>query len=340
MRTMRLEAPRGPILDRNGHVARHERRGHGGRDLAGRPAEERAARTTSSARSRRSLGVPAQRSPPGSSTHGGDPLDAGDRPDGIHSDQVEYLEEHAARVPGRPASPRRYLRQLPVPVARRAGARLRRRDLAAAVQGARRARATAPATRSARRASSRPTTSTCAAATGRRSSRSTRAAGRRARSRPWRSRSRANALRLTIDIGLQRAAEQALRVRDPARAQRTASGTRDGGAIVALDPHDGAVLAMASNPTYKPRSTWAAPTRRSSRRCLDPKAAAKANFPGLNRAIDGIYPPGSTLQAGDGARGDAGARRSRRTSSIPCTPTYTALQSRRSRTGTRPSNSR
>ena len=61
-----------------------------------------------------------------------------------------------------------------------------------------------------------------------------------------------NALRLTIDIDVQRAAEKALAYGIRSRACRTASGPADGGAIVALDPRDGSVLALASNPTYKP----------------------------------------------------------------------------------------
>jgi penicillin-binding protein 2 len=59
------------------------------------------------------------------------------------------------------------------------------------------------------------------------------------------------ALRLTIDIDLQRAAEQAIRL-GIERAKEDKQWHADGGAIVALDPRDGSVLAMASYPTYKP----------------------------------------------------------------------------------------
>src|SRR5207253_5710795 len=55
-----------------------------------------------------------------------------------------------------------------------------------------------------------------------------------------------NALRLTIDIDVQRAAERALTY-----GIRVAHGNgdweADGGAIVALDPRDGALIALASN---------------------------------------------------------------------------------------------
>ena len=59
------------------------------------------------------------------------------------------------------------------------------------------------------------------------------------------------AVRLTIDIELQRAAERALRY-GIATARENESWYANGGALVALDPRDGAVLAMASTPTYKP----------------------------------------------------------------------------------------
>ena len=58
-------------------------------------------------------------------------------------------------------------------------------------------------------------------------------------------------MRLTIDVGLQRAAERALQD-GIALASQNDEWNANGGAIVALDPRDGAVLAMASNPTYKP----------------------------------------------------------------------------------------
>src|SRR5262249_29986669 len=60
-----------------------------------------------------------------------------------------------------------------------------------------------------------------------------------------------NAIRLTLDAQLQRAAERAF-----AFGIRLARGlghwAANGGAIVALDPRNGEVLALASNPTYMP----------------------------------------------------------------------------------------
>jgi penicillin-binding protein 2 len=97
------------------------------------------------------------------------------------------------------------------------------------------------------------------------------------------------ALRLTLDIRLQRAAEEALRYGIDL-AHRNEHWAADGGAIVALDPRDGAVLAMASSPTYKP-SVYVGR--------VDPKELSalydeSANNPLFNRAIAGLYPPGST----------------------------------------------
>jgi penicillin-binding protein 2 len=102
-----------------------------------------------------------------------------------------------------------------------------------------------------------------------------------------------DAVRLTIDIQLQNAAEQALEYGINV-AHHTTDGTfANGGAIVAMDPNTGAILALASNPTYKPR-VWVYRTAAGLKPFFDAKAAERANFPILNRAIDVTYPPGST----------------------------------------------
>jgi penicillin-binding protein 2 len=101
------------------------------------------------------------------------------------------------------------------------------------------------------------------------------------------------ALRLTIDIRLQRAAERALRYGIDL-AHKDNQWAANGGAIVALDPRDGSVLAMASAPTFKP-SVWVGrPDTKKLAPLIDENAASSANYPGLNRAIAGLYPPGST----------------------------------------------
>ncbi len=82
---------------------------------------------------------------------------------------------------------------------------------------------------------------------------------------------------LTLDLDLQQAAEQAL-------------GNR-AGALVALDPNTGEVLAMASHPTFDPNQ-FAAGISPAAWRALikDP------SHPLENRAIQGVYPPGSTFK--------------------------------------------
>lgn len=102
-----------------------------------------------------------------------------------------------------------------------------------------------------------------------------------------------NAVRLTIDIGLQRAAERALRY-GVALARRNKSYNANGGAIVALDARDGAVRAMASYPTYKPSVYVGRIDPQKIAPLVDDAAAKRANFPGLNRVIQVAYPPGST----------------------------------------------
>ena len=98
-------------------------------------------------------------------------------------------------------------------------------------------------------------------------------------------------VRLTLDVRLQRATEQAL-VHGIETAIENENWYANGGAAVALDPRDGAVLAMASNPTYKP-SVYVG---RVDPKKLEDLARPEANTPLLNRAIAGLYPPGSTFK--------------------------------------------
>jgi penicillin-binding protein 2 len=84
-------------------------------------------------------------------------------------------------------------------------------------------------------------------------------------------------LRLTIDMDIQRAAENAL-------------GDRDG-AIVALDPHTGEVLAMVSRPVFDPNQFAV----RIGREDWD-KLITDPDHPLLNKAIQAMSPPGSTFK--------------------------------------------
>jgi penicillin-binding protein 2 len=103
-----------------------------------------------------------------------------------------------------------------------------------------------------------------------------------------------DAVRLTIDAPLQRAAEQALRfgIQTARNSECVGCWASNGGAVVALDPRDGAVLAMASNPTFKPSMF----VGRVDAKKLAQLSDEDANAPLLNRATSGLYPPGSTFK--------------------------------------------
>jgi len=84
-------------------------------------------------------------------------------------------------------------------------------------------------------------------------------------------------LRLTIDMDIQRAAENAL-------------GDRQG-AVVALDPHTGEVLAMVSRPVFDPNEFAVRIGREDWNKLInDP------DHPLLNKAIQAMSPPGSTFK--------------------------------------------
>jgi penicillin-binding protein 2 len=105
------------------------------------------------------------------------------------------------------------------------------------------------------------------------------------------------AVRLTLDMNLQRAAERGIRAGIAAAHASDCVGcwAADGGAIVALDPRDGSILALASNPTFKP-SIFSSHDPKKLAPLLNPNVARKDNYPGLDRAIAGLYPAGSTFK--------------------------------------------
>jgi penicillin-binding protein 2 len=107
------------------------------------------------------------------------------------------------------------------------------------------------------------------------------------------------AVRLTIDLKVQMAAEQALRYGIERARNSGCSGCwySNGGAIVAIDPRDGSIRALASNPTYPP-SLYVGRVRQSALDAagLTARSARAMNYPALDRAIDAAYPPGSTFK--------------------------------------------
>ena len=87
-------------------------------------------------------------------------------------------------------------------------------------------------------------------------------------------------IRLTIDSGLQSYAEGAL----------ASFGLP--GAFVAMDVNDGSILAMGSTPTFDP-ATFTRPITQRQYRSL---TSEKTDAPLANRAIQGLYPTGSVFK--------------------------------------------
>lgn len=83
-----------------------------------------------------------------------------------------------------------------------------------------------------------------------------------------------NGIITTLDTSLQQIADKAL--------------GNNRGAIVALDPSTGEVLAMVSKPTYNPNNLDAAMAAANS--------GKSEETPLINRTINGLYPPGSTFK--------------------------------------------
>jgi penicillin-binding protein 2 len=103
-------------------------------------------------------------------------------------------------------------------------------------------------------------------------------------------------IRLTLDATLQRTAQQAIQY-GIQLARNNGHWASDGGAIVAMNPNDGSILAMASDPGYNPAVyTGRVTTRRLASWGLTGATAAERNYPSLNRAISGLYPAGSTFK--------------------------------------------
>ena len=90
---------------------------------------------------------------------------------------------------------------------------------------------------------------------------------------------------LSLDLDLQRVAEQAFVSEDPEQPNQM-------GALVALDPRNGDVLALVSSPSYD-ANAFAGGIDLKTWRALN----ADEWRPLRNRAIAGVYPPGSTYKA-------------------------------------------
>jgi penicillin-binding protein 2 len=103
-------------------------------------------------------------------------------------------------------------------------------------------------------------------------------------------------IKLTINADLQRSAEGAIKY-GINKALLNHQWQADGGAIVAMDPRDGAIRALASYPTYNPRVyTGHVTMKRLASEGLTAATAAQHNYPSLDRATSGLYPAGSTFK--------------------------------------------
>ena len=98
-------------------------------------------------------------------------------------------------------------------------------------------------------------------------------------------------VRLTIDAGLQKTAEDALAY-GIRLAHEDGQWAADGGALVAMNPNTGEILALASNPTFDPSIYTGRVDKNDLKKLADPTA----NHPTLDRATAGLYPPGSTFK--------------------------------------------
>ncbi|HEV2760821.1 MAG TPA: penicillin-binding transpeptidase domain-containing protein, partial [Acidimicrobiales bacterium] len=106
-----------------------------------------------------------------------------------------------------------------------------------------------------------------------------------------------NDVRLSIDLDIQRAAEDSLAqgIELARKASDFLTGKlfrAPGGSVVVTDPRDGSVLAMASNPAFNPNEFTNGISVRRFAELNDPAG----HFHLTNRALQGLYAPGSTFK--------------------------------------------
>jgi len=285
LRLVRVEAPRGPILDRSGRVVVSNVAGTAVQLWVGDLPESREARVVG--RLARVLNVSRKELAKEVRARRLDPLTPITVKTGVSEERVDYLYEHQAGFPGVEIA-QTYLRDYPYATLAaqvlgytgeispdelkrlrkdgyRLGDRIGKSGVEAAFDDVLRGK---PGLKQI----------------------SVDSLGRPQSAPIWRQESRPGyALRLTLDMRLQRAAEQALRY-GIGLAHANNQWAANGGAIVALDPRDGSVRALASAPTYKPSVFVGRVDPKKLSALYDPSA----NNPLFDRAIAGQYPPGST----------------------------------------------
>jgi len=94
-------------------------------------------------------------------------------------------------------------------------------------------------------------------------------------------------LKLTLDLGLQRAAQEAMR-----RAMASALAPARAGAFVAMDPRNGEILALGSYPSFD-ANLFAKPIDQET---YEELSSSENGAPLFNRAVSATYPTGSTFK--------------------------------------------
>ena len=292
LRSVPLEAPRGAILDRNGHALVVNRAGTAVQvwpvDLARKGSYGRLKRLA------QILDVPMRDITSQLEKRKDDPLTPVTVKESVNEAEVKYIEEHQAEFPGVFVA-NTYLRDYVFPglaaqvlgyVGEISPAELKRRAKHGYRLGDKIGQAGIEATYD------RYLRGRAGLAQVRVDALARPQGGPVIRRRPG----TGQAVRTTLDISLQRAAERALQYGiELARANN--QWAANGGAIVALDPRDGAIRALASAPTYDPRVyVGRVRAKRLAEEGLAPATAPERNYPAINRAIAGLYPAGSTFK--------------------------------------------
>jgi penicillin-binding protein 2 len=322
VRTLRLEAPRGPILDRNSNVLVENVPGTRlelwPADLPKTwPVQRRELQALSSL-----TGVPLKEMLAQLTAHALDPLTPIVVQRGLRQDQIFYIREHDAQFPGVRLA-HSYLRKYPY---QSLGAQVLGYvgQITAGEYTTMKSRGYQP-TDSIGQAGIEATYDTYLRGKDGKAQLTVDSLGRpKGASTLLANPAPGQALRLTIDIGLQRAAERGL-VYGIQQAHNASYAHANGGAIVAMDPRNGAILAMASYPTYQPSIFVGRKDPKKLAPLLDPKVADAANHPGINRAIDASYPPGSTFKPVT-ALAAMQEHLITPTTLLPCTPDYKAYK--------------
>lgn len=112
-----------------------------------------------------------------------------------------------------------------------------------------------------------------------------------------------NNLRLTLDTDLQRVAEKEL---EAALARTREAGYEGrGGAVVAMNPENGEILALASRPDFEPELFVGGISGAQEARDYRYLSSKRAGFPFTNRAVEGGLPGASTFKIFTGLAGMA-----------------------------------